>query len=251
MQAFGFVKTRVGTEPRGRTMRWRYPAVKKVRRRMMTRAVLWLVATVLLTACQSPFAHPAALPVAPQSIVLQPGDLPGMHRCATSGDVTAVLQDEKTKHSPAYDINATEWQQWKRQGAMDAYLAVYGRSAADCAAASDSSTGAPPGGLMVGLVVQFRDTRGAATNFQRESTLMGLGPRDIRFIELAGGTTTFGQATGLGVASVVGSAKVAGANYFVAMWQKSRYQSEFIGYDMAFADADSAVLEMNRRIIQA
>ena len=217
----------------------------------MTRAGLCLAAAVLLAACQSPLPHPMAKPVPPQNIVLQPGDLPGMHRCAVSGDVTAVLQDEKSQRSPAYDVNATEWEQWKQQGAVDAYFAVYGQSAADCAAASDSSTGAPPGGLMVGLVVQFHDTRKAMANFQRESSLLGLGPRDIRFIELAGGTTTFGSATGLGTASVVGSAKVAGANYFVAMWQKSRYQSEFIGYDMAFADADSAVLDMNRRIGQA
>lgn len=210
---------------------------------------VWLAVALLLAACQSPFAHPAAKAATPQSIVLQPGDLPGMTRCAVSGDVTAVLQDEKNKHSPAYDVNATEWEQWRRQGAVDAYLAVYGRSAADCAAASDSTTGAPPGGLMVGLVVQFRDTHGAAANFHRDSTLMGLGPRDIRFIELAGGRTTFGSATGLGAASVVGSAVVAGANYFVAEWQNSRYQSEFIGYDMNFADADSAVLSMNRRIV--
>ena len=244
MEAVGFVKIR--SERGARTMLSRYQAVK-------SRAVLSLTVAVLLAACQSPFAHSSTkpAPATPQSIILQPADLPGMHRCAMSGDVTAVLQDEKNQHSPAYDMNATEWQQWKRQGATDAYFAVFGKSAADCAAASDSSTGAPQGGLMVGLVVEFRDTHGAAANFARESTLMGLGPRDIRFIELAGGTTTFGSATGLGAASVVGSAVVAGANYFVAMWQKSRYQSEFIGYDMAYADADSAVLDMNRRIAQA
>jgi hypothetical protein len=182
--------------------------------------------------------------------MLQPGDVPGMLRCDTSGDVTAVLNDERNRRSPAYDMNATEWEQWKRQGAIDAYFAVYGQTSADCAAASDASTGAPPGGVMVGLVVQFHDTSGAARNFQRESTLMGLGPRDIRFIELAGGTTTFGTATGLGADSVVGSATVAGADYFVAMWQSRRFESEFIGYDMAFADADNAVMDMNRRILQ-
>ena len=217
----------------------------------MSRAGLWLAVALLLAACQSPFGRQATQPATPQSIMLQPADLPGMHRCAVSGDMTAVLQDEKSKRSPAYDTNATEWEQWRQQGAVDAYFAVYGQSGADCAAASDSTTGAPLGGLVVGLVVQFRDTRGAVANFRRESSLMGLGPRDIRFIELAGGTTTFGSATGLGTASVVGSARVAGANYFVAMWQKSRYQSELIGYDMAFADANSAVLDMNRRIVQA
>ena len=103
---------------------------------------------------------------------------------------------------------------------------------------------------MVGLVVQFQDTGGAARNFARESTLMGLGPRDIRFIELAGGTTTFGSETGLGADSVIGSAVVAGTDYFVAMWQSKRFQAEFIGYNTVFADGENAVLDMNRRILK-
>ena len=217
----------------------------------MIRAVAWPAVVLLLAACQAPFAHSAPKAATPQTIVLQPGDVPGMRRCEVSGDVASVLNDEKTRSSPAYDMNATEWQQWKRQGALDAYFVVYGQTAADCAAASDSSTGAPRGRLMVGLVVQFQDTNGAARNFTRDSTLMGLGPRDIRFIELAGGTTTFGAATGLGDESVVGSAVVAGADYFVAMWQSRTFQSEFIGYNTEFADGDNAVKDMNRRIQQS
>lgn len=173
-----------------------------------------------------------------------------MHSCSSSGDVVTVLQGEKQHGSPAYDHNATEWAQWKQQGAVDAYFAVYGRTAADCAAASDSGTGAPQGQVMVDLVVQFQDSKGAARNFQRDSTLLGLGPKDIRFIELAGGKTTFGSATGLGNESVIGSANVAGANYFVAEWQHGRFQSESLGYDMAFADADNAVIDTNSRILQ-
>ena len=173
-----------------------------------------------------------------------------MHACASGGDVTTVLKTEKQDGYLEYDRNATEWAQWKEQGAVDAYLAVYGRSAADCAAASESTTGAPQGELMIELVVEFQDTKGAARNFQRDSVLMGLGPKDIRFIELAHGTTTFGPATGLGSTSVVGSADVAGANYFVAQWQSGRYQSDSIGYDMAFAEADSAVIDTNSRILR-
>ena len=222
---------------------------ESVRLPTMTRAVMWLALAMLLVACETPYSRAAPKPATPQSIILQPGDLPGMHRCDTSGEVTAVLNDEKIRKSPAYEMNATEWEQWKRQGAIAASFAVYGRTAADCAAASGSTTGAPQGGLVVGLVVQFRDTNGAALNYQRDSTLMGLGPRDIRFIELAGGTTTFGQATGLGADSAVGSAQVAGADYFVARWQNRGFQSEFVGYDMAFDDADNAVKDVNRRIL--
>jgi hypothetical protein len=215
----------------------------------MKRTLVWLAVALVLTACGGPAGRVATKAATPQTVILQPADVPGMHRCDTSGDMNAVLTDEKNRHSPAYDINATEWAQWKRQGAVAAYFAVYGRTAADCAATTDSSTGAPKGGLIVGLVVQFQNTQGAASNFKRESTLLGLGPKDIRFIELAGGTTTFGTATGLGSASVVGSALVAGANYFVAEWQSRMFESEFIGYDMAFADANGAVMDVNRRML--
>ena len=221
-----------------------------VRIRPVARAIALLAIVTVMAACQAPYSRTAARSVTPQTITLQPGDVPGMIRCDVSGDVTTVLSQEKSRRSPAYDMNATEWAQWKQQGAVDAYFAVYGQTPADCAAASDSSTGAPPQGLMVGLVVQFRDTSGAARNFQRESTLMGLGPRDIRFVELAGGTTTIGPATGLGADSVVGSATVAGAHYFVALWQNHRFESDFIGYNMPADDADHAVLAMNGRILQ-
>jgi hypothetical protein len=208
----------------------------------------WVALAMVVAACQAPFSRSAPKGPTPQSVTLQPGDVPGMQRCDFSGDMTKVLSTEKSQGSPIYDMNATEWEQWKQQGAVDAYFGVYGQTAADCAAASDSSTGAPSGRLVVGLVVQFKDAGGAARNFERDSTLMGLGPKNIRFIELAGGTTTFGSATGLGADSVVGSAVVGGADYFVAMWQSSHFESELLGYDMAYSDADNAVMEMNRRI---
>lgn len=215
----------------------------------MIRGVPWVALAFALVACQGPqgFMQPKA--VTPQSVTLQPGDVPGMQRCSTSGNVNAVLRQEKSEGSPAYARNATEWEQWKQVGAVDAYFAVFGATAVDCATVSGSGTGAPRGGLMVGLVVQFQTEKLAASNYQRDTTLMGLGPQDIRFIELANGTTTFGPATGLGRASVTGSGVVAGSSYFVAMWQNKAFESDFIGYDMAEVDADNAVLKMNRRIL--
>jgi hypothetical protein len=215
----------------------------------MRRGLACLAFALAVTACQAPqLAQKTG--ATPQSVTLQPGDVPGMQRCDVSGNVNTVLAQEKSQGSLAYSMNATEWEQWRRQGAVDAYFAVFGQTAADCATVSASGTGAPPGGLMVGLVVQFQNATLAMHNFQRDSTLMGLGPQDIRFIELANGTTTFGTATGLGPRSVVGSGLVAGANYFVAMWQNRSFESDFIGYDVADADADGAVLKMNRRIVQ-
>jgi hypothetical protein len=213
----------------------------------MTRLLACLGVALAVAGCQGPQAVQGKA-ATPQSVVLQPGDVPGMQRCATTGDVNTVLKEEKSEGSLAYSMHATEWAQWQRQGATNAYFAVYGATAADCAAVSAAGTGAPRGALMVGLVVEFRTETLAAHNYQRDSTLMGLGPQDIRFIELANGTTTFGTATGLGPLSVIGSGLVAGTNYFVAMWQNKRFESDFIGYAVADSDADKAVLSMNRRI---
>lgn len=216
--------------------------------RTLRRATGWLAVALALAACQAPFVSHQARAATPQSVTQQPGDIPGMQKCGVSGDVNAVLQAEKQSGYLGYDVNATEWAQWQRQGATSAYFAVYGSSRADCAAASAGSTGAPRGGLMVDLVVQFQNAAVAQQNYQRDSTLMGLGPKDIRFIELAGGSTTFGTATGLGTESETGSAVVAGANYFVARWQNKSFESDFIGYDVPSQDAQTAVLDMNRRI---
>ena len=214
----------------------------------MLRALACLACAVALTACQGPQGAVQRQAATAQSVTLQPSDVPGMLKCAASGDVASVLQDEKIQGSLDYSMNATEWAQWRRQGATDAYFAVFGQSAADCATVSAGGTGAPRGALMVGLVVKFQSEAVAARNYKRDTTLMGLGPQDIRFIELAGGTTTFGSATGLGPASVIGSGLVAGTNYFVAMWQNKSFESDFIGYDVNSNDADRAVRNMNRRI---
>jgi hypothetical protein len=213
----------------------------------MSRLLACLGMALAVAGCQGPQAARTTA-ATPQSVVIQPGDVPGMQRCSPTGDVNSVLREEKSEGSLAYEMNATEWEQWKRQGATDAYFAVYGTTAADCAAVSAAGTGAPRGALMVGLVVEFQTATLAAHNYQRDSTLMGIGPQDIRFIELANGTTTFGTATGLGPRSVIGSGLVAGTNYFVAMWQNKRFESDFIGYAVADSDADKAVLSMNRRI---
>ena len=217
----------------------------------MCRGLAWVAACVMLVACQGVGVRSAIKSPSPRSIVIQPGDMAGMHRCASSGDMIAVLNNEKAQQYRAYVTNATEWEQWKQRGAIDAYFAVYGQTAADCAAASDSSAGAPTSGVMVGLVVRFKDADRAARNFKSDSTLLGFGPSDIRFIELAGGTTTFGSATGLGTESVVGTAEVAGADYYVAEWQSQRFEVEFIGYDVDYADERYAVFEMNRRIARS
>src|SRR5260370_5035195 len=158
----------------------------------MARILVGLVAVLALAGC-APAAH--AKPVSYQSIALQFGDVAGLKGCDAGGDMQTVLTKEKSIDTFLYDQNAAEWEQWKTQGATEAYFAVYGRTAADCAVFSASGNGAPHGGLMAGLVVKFKDTSASARNYRLASTLLGFGPRDIKFIKLVRGVITTATAT--------------------------------------------------------
>ena len=215
----------------------------------MLRVVLALAVLLAVVGCQTPggVAQPKP-PLTPQMVALQQGDVAGMQRCAGSGNVVALLADEKANNPEEYQVNLAEWTQWRRQGATDAYVAILGRTYADCATLSGAGTGTPPGELIVGLVVKFKDEAIAARNFRSGSTLFGFGPKDITFIRLAGGQITTGTETGLGPDSSVGSGTVVGARYYFALWQNKSFESDLLAYNVASADADMAVKSMNQRI---
>jgi len=210
--------------------------------------LVFVLAAVTAVACQPAGRATIAKPATPESVAIQPGDVSGLQRCSASGDVAAVLSSEKSHNRLAYDLDATEWEQWRQQGASDAYLAVYGRTGADCDAVSTSGTGAPTGGLMVGLIVEFKSEAIAARTYGSNSTLLGFGPRDIAFIKLVGGSLMTGSNTGLGPRSVIGSGSVPGSTYDLAFWQNKLFNSFLIAYDLPSADAQVAANDMNHRI---
>jgi hypothetical protein len=186
--------------------------------------------------------------VTAQSVALQPGDVAGLLRCDTSGDVEAVLRYEQANEPTEYQQNALEWARWKSIGATQGYFAIYGRSQADCNAMSGAAAGAPPGGLMAGLVVKFKNEATAARIYRGAAPFLGFGPRDMTFIKVAGGNLTMGPPTGLGQESTVGSALVVGNTYFFAFWQRKVFDSFLLAYDVQDADAERAVQGVNRRI---
>lgn len=213
----------------------------------MARILLSLMLLLTMVGCQQSVVAKAK-PVTAQSIALQPGDVSGLQRCAGSGDVQTLLREEKTNHQPGYYENATEWEQWKTQGATEAYFAAYGRTPADCDALSGAGTGAPTGGLMAGLVVKFKDQAHAPKTFRADATLLGFGPKDITFIKLVGGSVMTGSDTGLGPQSVIGSGAVAGTTYYFAFWQTKVINSYLIAYDLPAANAQDAANSVNHRM---
>jgi hypothetical protein len=214
----------------------------------MGRVLLCLAMVLTTLGCQSSALTAKEKPVTVESIALRPGDVSGLQRCSGSGHVESVLQDEKVHNPMAYSLNATEWEQWKSQGASDAYFAVYGRTASDCDALSVSGSGAPSGGLMAALVVKFKSEAVATRTYGSNSTILGFGPGDIAFITRVGGSVMTGSDTGLGPRSVIGSGSVAGTTYYFAFWQKKVFDSYLIAYDMPSAEALGAANNMNHRI---
>jgi hypothetical protein len=212
------------------------------------RLVLGLVILLSLIGCQPTGLRVKEKPVTAQSIAPQPGDVSGLQRCSGSGDLETVLRSEKSNNPMAYDLNFTEWQQWKNLGASDAYFIVYGRTAVDCDSLSVSGTGAPSGGLIAALIVKFKTEAVAARTYGVNSTLLGFGPKDIAFIKLVGGSITTGSDTGLGPRSVIGSGSVAGATYYFAFWQNKVFDSFLGAYDVASSSALGAADNVNERI---
>ena len=210
--------------------------------------LLGLVIVLIAVGCQPSARATTEKPVTAQSIAPQPGDVAGLQRCGESGDVDTLLRDEKSNNPMAYDLNATEWEQWKSLGASDAYFTVYGRFASDCDALSISGSGAPSGGLMAALIVKFKSEAIAARIYGTNSTLLGFGPKDIAFIKLVGGSVTSGSDTGLGPRSVIGSGSVAGSTYYFAFWQNKVFESFLGAYDVASLDARGAANNVNQRI---
>src|ERR1700676_321411 len=160
----------------------------------MARILIGLVLVLTVVGCQPSAAYPK--PATAQSIALQPGDASGLQKCDGSGDVQTVLRQERSSNPIGYNQNATEWEQWKTQGATEAYFAAYGKTSADCSALSTVGAGAPSGGLMAALVVKFKDPAIAARTYRAGSTLLGFGPKNITFIRLVGGGVMTGADTG-------------------------------------------------------
>jgi hypothetical protein len=210
--------------------------------------VLGLVLLLTVVGCQPPVLKAKDKPVTAQSIAPQPSDVSGLQQCSGGGDLEAVLRSEKSSNPTAYNLNFTEWQQWKNLGASDAYFTVYGRTTIDCNSLSVVGTGAPSGGLIAALIVKFKTEAVAARTYGVNSTLLGFGPKDIAFIKLVGGSITTGSDTGLGPRSVIGSGSVAGATYYFAFWQNKVFDSFLGAYDVASSDALGAADNVNQRI---
>jgi hypothetical protein len=212
------------------------------------RVLIGLFLMLGVAGCQVPglASKPKAATV--ESVALQPGDLAGFQRCSASGDVKAVLKNQQSTNPSEYDVSATEWAQWSRQGASDAYFVAYGRTASDCAALSASGTGAPSGGLVMGLIVKFTSPTTALRTYAAGSTLLGFGPRDTTFIRLVGGTVETGAQTGFGPESVIASGTATGSTYYVAFWQNKAFDSYLLAYDVASDDARTAAGRVNDRI---
>src|ERR1700693_22183 len=195
----------------------------------MARIFVGLVAVLTLVGCQPALAH--AKPATAQSIALQPMHVAGLQKCDGSGDLQTVLRKEQSTDHFGYVQNATEWEQWKTQGATEAYFAAYGRTSSDCDTLSTGGAGAPSGGLMAGVVGEFEDHAIAATKKRG-----------------GGDSVMTATDTGLGPQSVIGTGSVGGTTYYFAFWQTKVVDSFFIAYDLPAFEAQGAAENVNQRM---
>ena len=215
----------------------------------MWRAVAGFALLLMVAGCQGPQASVQKKPLTAQNVTLQAKDVPGMQRCDASGDLDTVLKREQLSDPRSYEKNSYEWGLWKREGATEGYLAAYGASDKDCAALASTSSGAPTGGLVLGLVIRFKNDATATRIYETGAEFLGFGPNDLSFIKSTGGNVTTGSQTGLGAQSAIGTASVPGATYYFALWLNKSFQSDFLAYNVAPVDAARAVKDMNGRIL--
>jgi hypothetical protein len=180
-----------------------------------------LIAALSVVACGGSQAAPEGPTTA--GVAARPGDLPsGMARCDLTGDINSFISQEQTADPNASKTTAADWQTAKKNGATDAYVAVYSDSSQHCSAIKGSSAdlSAATYKLLVNFVIQFKDEKSAVTAYKSDNTIFGFSASVLR----AGGNSALeGTATGLSANSIALSRPVGNQTFYIAEWQNKRY----------------------------
>lgn len=181
-----------------------------------------LAALVLLIAACG--AAPTSVPSGPSasSVSVQSTDVPkGMVRCDISGDIASFIQKEQSPDPSTSKSAADEWTRAQKNGATAAYATVYTDSASHCSEFANARTdpAAVPYKLVVNFVIQFKDSKSAASTYQNDS-VFGVSASSLR----SSGTQSIeGSKTELGANSVVVSQSISNQTFYIALWQNKAF----------------------------
>jgi hypothetical protein len=185
----------------------------------MTRALLSLLAVLLVAACSSQ-PGTATAPTA-ASVAVQPGDLPNtMHRCSISGDINTYIESLKTKDPATYTSTKNEWADAQSKGATATQVSFYTDSDANCTnvASTVANLSAAAYPLVVNFSVQFKDEASAANGYTN-GQIFGIDSAMLK----ANGAVIEGTKTGLGANSIVLNTTILSQAFYIAVWQNKAF----------------------------
>jgi hypothetical protein len=189
-----------------------------------------------LGACNLAGAPP---PVDPAQVVLQPGDIAGLQRCAGSGPIDGWLTHLSGPGRAAHDELSTTWSDLRHQGADEAAIAVYTAQPATCAA----RMGTGPGASASSLVVRFRDENAAVAVYR--SGLLGFAtPGEDQQVQ----GMSRGAATGIGRNAWTMQEVVSGRQLTVGLWARNATVVLFVTADVDPLHAKQALNAVDGRI---
>lgn len=182
--------------------------------------LLVLMLVGLLAACGS--STPNSSGPTASTVSVQSSDVPkGMVRCNISGDIQTFIQKEQSPDPSTSKSAADEWTRAQKSGATSAYATIFTDSTSHCSEFANARTdpAAVPYKLVVNFVLQFKDSKSAASTYQNDS-IFGVSSSSLR----SSGTQSIeGNKTDLGPNSVVVSQSISNQTFYIALWQNKAF----------------------------
>jgi len=210
----------------------------------MTRALLSLLAVLLVAACSSQ-PGTATAPTA-ASVAVQPSDLPNtMHRCSISGDINTYIESLKTKDPATYTSTKSEWTDAQSKGATATQVTFFTDSDANCTnvASTVANLSAAAYPLVVNFSVQFKDEASAANGYTN-GQIFGIDSAMLK----ANGAVVEGTKTGLGANSIVLNTTILSQAFYIAVWQNKAFMVILGIINLDAATGQKVAAAENKRI---
>ena len=202
---------------------------------------------LLLAACGGSSGGGGILPqeTSAKTVASNSSDFSGMTACPESGTWDSYLKAEKDKDPSQYATDKTDWDNLKAAGANDSYIAVYADSAANC---GHFGSNQPTGKVADVYAIRFKDAASAASSYKGMSKDFNVTDEQLTQIQSAGGKVQRGSASGLGDNSLVVEFSIAGTSFYIAFWQKNKFEVAMIAYNTPLTDGEAAAKKVNDRI---
>jgi hypothetical protein len=203
--------------------------------------------TLLIVGACAPSTPLSTGPTA-SSIAVQPKDLPsGSVKCDLSGDIDSFISKEATPDPGTSKTTKTYWEDAKKKGATDAYVAFYTDSTSHCADIKPAGTAISTANYRVVLnfVVKFKDEATAAKGYTNEK-IFGFSAADLKTADPK--TVVEGTKTGLTQNSIVVSTPLPNQTLYIAEWQKKAFIVILVIFNMDPAASAKVATSENSRI---